>query len=133
MIERPAFAPRSSSASFERPFCLKELRWAVQAHVPIQPILRVEDKQRIGEFLAQAPDDLKYLGGVDWIDLNRGDNEYWDLGVTKGILRDALTRNGELEAKNGELEGHIGELTRGATATKALLRDALARVEELEG
>ncbi|KAK3271791.1 hypothetical protein CYMTET_19881, partial [Cymbomonas tetramitiformis] len=70
-------------AYFKRPYCLNELRWAVEAGRHIQPVIRVEDKQRIGEFLSGAPQDLKFLGDTDWIDLNRGDKEYWDVGVKK--------------------------------------------------
>ena len=40
------------------------MRWAREAGKPIQPIVRVEDKQRIGEFLEMAPADLKDLGYV---------------------------------------------------------------------
>eukprot|EP00854_Cymbomonas_tetramitiformis_P027913 gene27913-34491_t len=74
-------------AYFKRPFCLKELRWAVEAGRHIQPVMRVEDKQRIGELLSGAPQDLKFLGDTDWIDLNRGDDEFWDVGVKKIIKR----------------------------------------------
>ena len=44
---------------FTREFCIMELRWAREAGKPIQPVIRAEDKQRIGEFLDMAPTDLK--------------------------------------------------------------------------
>ncbi|XRB16746.1 hypothetical protein RI054_13g65900 [Pseudoscourfieldia marina] len=75
------------NAFFRRDFCLQELRWAKSAGVAIQPILRVDDKKRVGEFIGDAPDDLKDIGKVDWVDLNRGDNEYWDVGVNKLVKR----------------------------------------------
>ena len=37
--------------------------------------------------------DLKSLGNTDWIDLNRNDLDYWDLGMKK--LRKALEKAGE--------------------------------------
>jgi len=83
------------NAYFRRPYCIKELRWAQEAGKFIQPILRIDDKLKIGEFLGllDAPlkidgkmqdiSDLKCLGSTDMIDLNRNDNEYWELGMKK--------------------------------------------------
>ena len=72
--------PADDDHYFRRDFCLAELRWAIDAGVAIQPVVRVEDKQKIGELLAVAPNDLQHLGGIDWIDLNRGNTEYFELG-----------------------------------------------------
>ena len=72
------------NAYFERPFCLSELRWALDANIFIQPVVAADDKQRIGELLAKAPDDLRdLLGSTDFIHLDRNDKEYWDVGVGK--------------------------------------------------
>ena len=80
--DRPDDDP-ATNAYFRRPYCLKELRWAVDAGKRIQPIIRAEDKSNIGTLLADAPGDLKFLGGIDFIDLERNDREYWDVGVRK--------------------------------------------------
>ena len=61
--DRPDDDP-AGNAYFRRPYCLKELRWAAEAAKPIQPIVRAEDKQNIGTFLEDAPDDLQFLGGI---------------------------------------------------------------------
>ena len=37
------------NAYFERPFCLKELRWALDKGKFIQPVVDAADKTRIGE------------------------------------------------------------------------------------
>ena len=58
--------------------CPTSGRWT-----PASRLIRVEDKQRIGNFLAGAPGHLRHLGNVDWIDLNRGDSEYFELGCKK--------------------------------------------------
>ena len=72
------------NAYFKRPFCLSELRWALDANIFIQPVVAADDKQRIGELLAKAPDDLReLLGGTDFILLDRNDKEHWDVGVGK--------------------------------------------------
>ena len=57
-------------AYFERPFCVKELRWAIEASKPIQPVVRAEDKMNIGTLLMDAPEDLRHLGGIDFIDVD---------------------------------------------------------------
>ena len=65
----------TSNAYFSRPYCVKELRWALEDEVQIQPIVRHEDKTHIGELVASAPDDLKIIGGIDFVDLIRNDIE----------------------------------------------------------
>ena len=44
----------------------------------MQPVVDVKDKKRIGEFTASAPDDVRQLGNIDFVDLNSTDPEYWD-------------------------------------------------------
>ena len=56
---------------FSREFCLKELRWAIDAGKAIQPVIRAEDKANIGMLMADAPEDLRFIGGIDFIDLER--------------------------------------------------------------
>jgi len=75
------------SAYFEHPVCLKELRWAREAGKFIQPVLRVEDKNRMDEFLKGAPTDLQFLGEMDWVYLDRGIIGYWEVGVSMIVER----------------------------------------------
>ena len=77
--DKPDDDPKSN-AYFSRPYCVKELRWALKAEVQIQPIVRVEDKGLIGDFMRGAPDDLQILGGLDFVDLNRSDIEVREVG-----------------------------------------------------
>lgn len=49
--------------------------------MPIQPVIRAEDKQKIGQFIHQAPSDLKDLGKVDFIHLDRSRPAYWEVGI----------------------------------------------------
>merc|ERR1711990_141715 len=72
-----------SESYFKRPFCLKELRWARDAGKDIVVCIDVKDKQCIGEFLASCPPDLRSIGEINFIDLNRGDCQYWEVGVQK--------------------------------------------------
>jgi predicted acylesterase/phospholipase RssA len=73
------------NAYFKRPLCCKELCWALEAGVPVQPIIHADDKKRIGEFLALAPPDLQHLAGVDFIHLDRSRPAYWQVGVDEVI------------------------------------------------
>ena len=50
---------------------MKELRWAIDAGKAIQPVIRAEDKTNIGMLMADAPEDLGFIGGIDFIDLER--------------------------------------------------------------
>jgi len=91
------------NAYFNRPFCVQELRWAREAGVPIQPVVVMKDKDRIGELLALAPEDLKDLGDIDFIDLNMDDKDYWLVGVQK-ILRQQLQEDLQEDLERVEIE-----------------------------
>ena len=45
------------NAYFSRWMCCQELDWAEAAGVPVIPVVRAEDKKRIGEFVRAAPED----------------------------------------------------------------------------
>ena len=91
--------PTKKENYFERPFCLKELRWALKSNVKIQPVVRVQDKNAIGKLLDGAPDDLKGLGKIDFIDLNRGHVRYFDVGVD--LIVESLGKTNPLAARAG--------------------------------
>ena len=64
------------NAYFSRKFCIKEVRWAIAFDVAIQPIVRNEDKIKIGELVGNAPEDLQGpILGIDFVDLIRSDIE----------------------------------------------------------
>ena len=76
--------PGDENAYLNRPFCLKELRWAFEKGTHVQPVVHLKDKERIGEFIKMAPADLKRIGSIDFVDLNHTDKRYWDVGL--GII-----------------------------------------------
>jgi len=101
LVSGPCFDPENPSgpeednAYFNRSFCIKELEWAIDAGVPIQPVIDANDKKNIGEFLSMCPESTtsgkpmrSYLGGIDWIHVDRSDSDYWELGVKK-ILKNS--------------------------------------------
>ena len=92
------------NAYFQREYCLKELRWAKSANKFIQPVVDTGDKGRIGELLKMAPDDLRDLGKVDFVDLNQTDDEYLGLGVKK-ILRKATQQGIVLDVDTPHVSG----------------------------
>eukprot|EP01047_Picozoa_sp_COSAG01_P024051 COSAG01_NODE_1474_length_10192_cov_7.027742_2_plen_2062_part_00 len=97
-VERPG--DPAENAYFLREYCVNELRWARAAGVPIQPVILPEDKSKVGEFLGQAPADLKDLGAVDFIHLDRSRAAYWKAGVDELIqsMDDLVAQNAtELE------------------------------------
>ncbi|XRB22704.1 armadillo repeat-containing protein [Pseudoscourfieldia marina] len=110
------------TAFFRRKYCLQELRWAKSAGVAIQPVLRVDDKKRVGEFIASAPDDLKDIGKVDWVDLNRGAVQYWNVGMDILVQR--------LEEANTKVH-HVRQHTQAAAGKNGMHADALAALREM--
>ena len=76
--------PNDEGAYLNRPFCLKELRWAFEKGTHVQPVVHQKDKERIGMFIKMAPADLsKRIGAIDFVDLNPSDKQYWDVGLGK--------------------------------------------------
>jgi hypothetical protein len=75
----------ASLSYFSRPFCLKELRWAVQYEKEIVVAIPSELKSRIGEILQTCPGDLRSIGGIDFKTVDRGDVEHFELSVAQLI------------------------------------------------
>lgn len=75
--------PGEESAYFRRSFCLSELRWANEAGVRVVPIVAAEDKGKITEFFVDVPADLEHVKSLNWEHIDRKDNDYFELGVTK--------------------------------------------------
>ena len=64
--------PDDANAYLNRPFCLKELRWAFAAGKHLQPVVHLDDKKRIGDvFIPMVPDlDLRaWIGASDFVDV----------------------------------------------------------------
>ena len=100
------------NAYFKRSYCCNELRWAREAGVPIQPVILADDKKRIGEFIEQAPEDLKYLAGVDFIHLDRSRPAYWQVGVDEVMKgADALASNGIRQRSGAQPEPQLQRIS----------------------
>jgi hypothetical protein len=70
------------NAYFKRDYCVQELRWAREANVPIQPVIRPEDKPHLSKLLALAPEDLRDLEeSADFVHLDRSRASYWQVAV----------------------------------------------------
>jgi hypothetical protein len=87
--DRPDDNPEHTTL-FQRAYCVQELRWAKEAGKIIQPTIRFEDKQNIGDMMSLAPDDLQFMGETEFIELERNDGAYWNVGIRK--LRERLRR-----------------------------------------
>ena len=46
-----------------------ELRHAFDKEKHVQPVILQEDKTRVGEFVSMAPDDLKKVQDIDFVDV----------------------------------------------------------------
>jgi hypothetical protein len=129
------------NASFRREYCIKKLRWAQEAGKFIQPILRLEDKGNIGTFLGllDAPlkvdgtmqdiSNFKCLGATDWIDLNRNNKRYWDVGMD--MVCEALAVGEERAAKIRDQDGS-GTKSTGSTSTVTSSIERVALEKEIE-
>ena len=130
------------NASFRREYCIKELRWAQEAGKFIQPILRLEDKGNIGNFLGllDAPlkvdgtmqniSNLRCLGDTDWIDLNRNDNDYWEVGMKK-VVR-ALKAGEERLARNSQSSGTSSSIETKSSSTVTSSSDRATLEKEIK-
>ncbi len=69
------------NATFNRWMCRKELRWAVESFIPIQPVIQIADKPKIGKLMELVPSDLEFLCDLNWEDLNRSNERKFRLGA----------------------------------------------------
>ena len=72
-----------SEKYFTRPFCIKELEWAIKFEKGIVVVIDVGLKSKIGDLLQLCPQNLRTIGSINFIDLNRGDVDYWKVGMKK--------------------------------------------------
>ena len=93
-----------SESYFKHEFCLKELRWARDAEKDVVVCIDVSDKQRIGEFRTHCPQDLLSIFSINFIELNTGDVDYWNLGLQKLLKAPCkkLLKNTEVETEDRE-------------------------------
>ena len=50
----PFITDNGADSYFSRPMCRKELDWALDAGVPIVPVINVLDKPKVGAFIAEG-------------------------------------------------------------------------------
>lgn len=98
IVTGPCFEPEDlmrtgdavANSYFKRELCLKELRWACEASVPIQPVVARDDKAKIGEFIKQLPADLQNLSAKDFKTLDDVGPEQWKTSINEvmqGVVR----------------------------------------------
>ena len=59
----------------------------MHVYLPYNLVVDREDKKQIGEFLKSCPEDLRdWIGAIDFVAIDRSDNEIFDLCIKK-ILR----------------------------------------------
>ena len=58
----------------------------------MQPVVHLEDKKRIGEFVEMAPADLKRIGSIDFVHLDPSNKRYWNVGL--GMIFDKAKDRG---------------------------------------
>ena len=64
---------------------------------PINVHSRQDAHRRVPQSARRQTEDLRgMIGGIDFVDLNTGDAEYWDVGIEK-VLRGAARNNKKLE------------------------------------
>ena len=92
VVSSPSDDKDEPRASLNRKFCRKELRWAIEKGTFIQPVIAMRDKERIGFFISQAPDDLKCLGNVNFLHLDRTAPRRWETSLD--LVIEAIEKDG---------------------------------------
>ena len=85
---------------FTRPFCVKELEWAVEFGKPIVVVIDAMHKGEIGNILSICPPHLRGIGSINFISIVPGTIDLWETSI-KLILRakpKILKRNGSVVA-----------------------------------
>ena len=75
----------TSNAYFNRAYCLKELRWAIEYQVPIILAMDNKDDKKFVEFSEQVPSDLEFLLATQVRKLDRSNPYLWNGSVQSVI------------------------------------------------
>lgn len=86
-----------ANAYFGRWMCCQELLWAADEGVPVIPVIRAEDKKKIGGMVAITHGDIRThdrcsvlktaIGKIDFVHADRSTKEDWNFGVGKILNR----------------------------------------------
>ena len=71
---------------FTRPFCVKELEWAVEFGKPIVVVNDATRKNEIGNILSSCPPHLRGIGSINFISIVPGTKDLWETSI-KLILK----------------------------------------------
>ena len=98
----------ASENYFKSGFCCMEVTHAMESNKQVVVTIDVKDKQRIGEFMGDAPANLKGMGSINFIDLNRGDVTYMKTGsdLILGAKTKRIPRAAAMGAAAGERAFH---------------------------
>jgi len=69
---------------FTRPYCVKELEWAVELGKPIVVVIDIQVKGEIGNILSRCPADKSYLkgiGSISFVEVFRGNPAFWETSI----------------------------------------------------
>ena len=86
--------PPETNAYFAREYCVKEMEWADAARVVVIPVVHSMNKSNIGAIVRSAPEHLRFIGDIDFIDVDRNDLEVFNVGMRK-ILRASVHKDDE--------------------------------------
>lgn len=80
-----AIVTRGSSGRsyFQDVRCCDELRAARDSGNIIQPVFYTVDKSFVCDLIDTAPKDLKFLGGIEFVELDDSDSDDWDAGIDR--------------------------------------------------
>ena len=124
--------PNDDNAYFNRPFCVKELHGGAiasrQAARSPAADRALDDKKRIGEFIGMAPDDLKRIGSIDFIDLNPTRQHFLGAHMSRSYRLASVAQL--LRARREEAAVWESAPPGGYTAA---LRDAVRRIVDVDG
>eukprot|EP01050_Picozoa_sp_SAG11_P009216 SAG11_NODE_852_length_6874_cov_2.914391_2_plen_1844_part_00 len=102
---------------FSRPMCRDEIRWALDAGKPIVPVNAVEDKPRVGEFIAEAnAHDLGLIGSFNFVSIDRQGPRYFKASLK--TLRDQHS----VQAHRGGCSPDVSRHSSAAAAATAVTR-----------
>ena len=79
------------NAYLNRTFCQKELKWAWAAEKHVQPVVHINEKSNISNYINMAPEEFRQIGHNEWTELITSDARFWNAACQK-LLEQATSK-----------------------------------------
>jgi len=102
------------SRYFQRPMCVQELKWAIEAGVKIVPVVLVADKPKVGEYIAEGISVGIDLSACDFKHIDRSDPIMLEASLESILGAEKIAEAGKRSPRTCICNAYVGLSTQHA-------------------